>query len=422
MSVSFSIFGACVSRDIFPANDKNYTISRYVSFSSPMSAFQKAGKQTLSQDELSDYKEAAFSKRCLLLDFNKTAFDYLFEVKSDYFILDILDSRMDLLQKDTQIVTYANIIRFNIDKFESFLPGIKRVSPFSFSIEQWYACMDWLCEKILEQYRPRQIILHEYRMALDYIDKDGTLQKCKDPKKNNEINIFIQKLYDRCENNLKGCHIVRSPDKIPAFAGHKWGLHPLHFYNAYYEYAHEAIGIITGNGKKKKKRRTFLEDILLKRLLKKYNSKCEDDREILLKKTYEKNISSLRYESKKLTKYSNHFLYIIQNYENTMKYIEKFCREKDIHSIALWGDFLVSQALAFFLNKNKISLSYIVSNWNNHTAETVYPTDSENFPPVDAVVICDVMANQMTIQKIASKFSCPTYFIYDILPMESENK
>ena len=101
-NTTFSIMGSCVSRDIFSINDcQEYTINRFIQSVSPISASVSPvidmDYQDLIVEVIDNFNITSFYKRCFSLGITGKAFDYLFEVPSDYLIIDMSCCRFDLI-------------------------------------------------------------------------------------------------------------------------------------------------------------------------------------------------------------------------------------------------------------------------------------------------------------------------------------
>ena len=257
---SFNILGACVSRDaanLLVEKDK-IQVLQYSAFSSLLSLTSQECETVIDMDDLvkRNYKNQGFKLRCMIHDINNTALDYAFEKESDYLILDIIDARYTLLRKQNYFVTETETVRFNIDKLKEDygFDTYERVSPFTIDDEIWTKAVDILCEKVSKHYSPRQIILHEYLGSEKIIDMSDSgeydsIRLFHDKMLNlvRNYNALCKKLYAMIEERLSGCHIIKSLNNTVAVSDHKWGVDPGHYHNLYYEYAAEAIEIITRN-------------------------------------------------------------------------------------------------------------------------------------------------------------------------------
>ena len=203
-----------------------------------------------------------FHVRCTLADINKDVLNYLFEKKSDYVIIDILDVRLPLLKKDNHIVTVTGTFKKN----EEYLNGkfafdtYERLLPSDITDEQWYENVDKLCGLLLRHYTPNQIILHKFYGVTEYANDTAVVSfKKTDIDAIHNYNLICTKLYHRLEDNIRGCHSIEFPNNVFALAKHKWGLTPLHYDDLYYEYGSRAIEIILHNFSEEKEKELLRE-------------------------------------------------------------------------------------------------------------------------------------------------------------------
>ncbi|MDO4156817.1 MAG: SDR family NAD(P)-dependent oxidoreductase [Oscillospiraceae bacterium] len=248
-----SILGDCVSRDLFAMQrPDDYIIEQYVSFASPMSLVSEPPQNgfVLDLDKLSLKKESAFSRRCLKLDCDKAAFSYLAQKKSEWLVMDLADARFSIAKFYKSGATFSISNDFNLHKMEleEMLQekSIKKLCT-EFSEEEWEQAIQRFLGEVLKLYQPEQIIFHEHYNVLDYISKDGKITPFlpKNISMRKVQNALLKKLNTIAKERLKGCHLLQMPDYVMANAKHKWGLHPLHYVNLYYEYAARAVDVIT---------------------------------------------------------------------------------------------------------------------------------------------------------------------------------
>ncbi len=410
MKKTVNILGSCVSRDLFPS-DTEYEIGQYVSFSSPMSMYQPAGKRVMTMDEIEDFvKTSKFALRCLMLDHNKKTFDYLSEKNSDYLILDIADVRMNLAKYADGFTTHANSILLNAERFTKRFGAYQKLTALDFSEQEWYDCIDWFCEQILKLYTPQQIILNEFYMAADFRSKDHRIKTFTEKYRISSKNALLKKMYDRCKAHFAGCHVISPPEHLLADSYQKWGLHPMHFHKYYYDYAYEAVQLIMEQVPE--------ETVQLEALRRLYSERFAHLRTRLEQNNVQKQLKEAEYSKKKLAKYGEHFCELVENYAQHQEQAAAFCRTHGIRSVACWGDFLTTRVLLTFLEQAGVKLDYIIGAWTHHKEVPLYATNLDQYPKTDAIIICDVMASDNLMEKIAAKSSCNVYSIYDILPMQ----
>lgn len=209
--------------------------------------------------DLENYKGTYFSKRAMALDVNKEVFDYVFEKKSDYFMIDIADARADMLEKDGHYITVLNEVSANKESLykDYGLDTYKTVHSSEITDEQWNRSIDEICSRLSAHYPPDKIIINKFFGVEDYVEQDE-IKRFPNPrfKKYNEL---LNKLYARLEANLKGCEIIEFPNYVTADRFHKFGRYELHYHNYYYEYGAKAVEIIISESDDSKKQEKLKE-------------------------------------------------------------------------------------------------------------------------------------------------------------------
>lgn len=243
---SFNIWGACVSRDILQKEvlAGNYEVKRWISFISPITAFTEPYKDEFDVSAMP--WGTGFFRRNMQSDIDKDYFKYLFAEPSDYIIVDMVDSRMDIVEHEKCMLTVSNQIGFNWDYINNlFGEGYwKRMKMSDFSEKTHCLYASKVADKILEKYRPDQIILHIHYGVKEILDKEKNVirhfpeEKCAEVSEYNYLN---KKINDMLEEKFKGCHVIRFPDNVLADGNHQWGLLPLHYERLYYEYGERAM-------------------------------------------------------------------------------------------------------------------------------------------------------------------------------------
>ncbi|MCM1167897.1 MAG: DUF6270 domain-containing protein, partial [Ruminococcus sp.] len=210
--------------------------------------------QKINEDMLEKYELPGFHKNCLKRDFNKETLDYIFAKKTDYLIIDTLNSRLNLLEKDGHTVAFTNrlfVDPVNREKLmhDFGLEDYKLKSAYDdIGDDEWTACYERLFAEILKYYTKNQIILLEFYGIEKYLIKDKTRIEIfpssliDDAKRYNSL---AKKLNEMIKTVFAGIHVVEFPENVLSIEGHRWGTYPLHYMDEYYEYSAKAIGIIT---------------------------------------------------------------------------------------------------------------------------------------------------------------------------------
>lgn len=186
------ILGTCILRDTLSfSSDSGYTIDRFVQNVNPVSTVQakKLCNEGMDVTQSEAYKTGSMSrltkflKRNVILEINKQVFDYLFESKSDYLIIDVISLRLPLARfmsnGEEKLLTYFPTNKpiidelieegyFSADEFDivssedEYFPLIEKYLPI-------------YIDKILEQYPVDKIILVEAYPTRFYLSKNKTL-------------------------------------------------------------------------------------------------------------------------------------------------------------------------------------------------------------------------------------------------------
>lgn len=284
--ISFNVFGDCVSRDILTPiiNRGEVQVLQYLAFSSPLSVASAKPEQQISLDNIERFEGPAFNRRCMLLDYNNTCLDYLFKKKSDYLIIDFLDSRCPLLKKGDHYITQSVTFRKNLNNFKSFfdIENYSNIDVFEdIREEQWEYAIKYICEEIQKRYSPSQIIINKHYACSKFCAKGGLFDFAhKDNEKMDfskvdafyynsygigKTNELADLLFNIASRNLRGCHIINFPKNIIADSNHTWGFNPLHYTSVLYEYGSKAIEIICERNSEAEEQRKLAE------LLEKYS-------------------------------------------------------------------------------------------------------------------------------------------------------
>lgn len=253
--MTFNIYGCCVSREPVEALLKkrnDVIVNQYVAFINPVSLCSPKNTKQINIEDLNDLPTHNFRKRNLYLDINGKAFEYLFAKESDYIIIDTWDFRLPMIQKDDCYITIDPVtIHRNASTNSKFgWNDHKHIFYYDVTDEQYNTAIDKLCEKVLEHYRPEQIILMDSYAVTNYFDeaeKKIYFYKQADLDAIDMLNARVKAHIDRLKNNFGNCHCITFPskDKVYGASDAKWGIMWLHYWDLYYEYAANAIDIVT---------------------------------------------------------------------------------------------------------------------------------------------------------------------------------
>lgn len=262
-----------------------------------------------------------------------------------------------------------------------------------------------LLDKLLELYRPEQIVLNCFYGAERYITKQGTLKKFAPVAIDffKKWNSFSDKLKLLCVKKLHTCHIINPPDNLIADASHHFCLHPLHYHKLYYEYAAKAMNVI----------------------LQSYTSNEEEFRLAALKELYSEKFATLRTEVEsyniRLEKdkwqicaasFSTLILNNSLTFDEEMTFqLQNLFLTKSYKHIAIYGDTEITKVLLHILKNTDIVVDYIVENASKPVpgvkTKNRNPAD---YPDCDIMLIADI-ASYGDIKTKLEKLKVPFPFV-----------
>lgn len=208
--MKFDIFGSCVTRDAFSYLDKDNLLGRYLARSSISSIKSKVAKNIVPN------LTSQFQNKLVNIDLNKSHLEIINNSSSNYCILDFIDERFNIAKFGDTLITLS---------YEALqVPEIKEISEIiKFDCDEKF---DLFCEGInyLKTHTSKNIIVNKvYLSEVDINNNDIT----KDFKYIDELNSYLEKLYDYCSHlSLEEITYNKSYKADP---NHKWGLAPFHY-------------------------------------------------------------------------------------------------------------------------------------------------------------------------------------------------
>ena len=254
-----SVIGSCPCRDLFEGAEE-FTFHTDIRFVSVISMMSNSVDTKICIDDLSK-KAGIFNgnwyKKNLVNDFNKVVFDSLAERHGDYLIVDLAESRLPLAdiefangQKLT--VTYSTCFKshYLANLKDSKLKGAKLSfrNPIDISDDEWRDSIKRMVKEIKKIFDEEKIILIENMPTNYYLDNAGGLRPYVTYFHRNNIDIcelLLPKLYQMFKEECPKCKVIEMPRNTLGLQKHKWGNHPFHFTNSYYEYLLDCVRAIT---------------------------------------------------------------------------------------------------------------------------------------------------------------------------------
>lgn len=385
--IKLAILGSCITRDAIETNIARYDVERYVTFISPYT-IQDGKTFDIPQENFSKSGISNFVYRCLSLDAEKKALSYIKAAECEWLILDMTTLQSPIFEwDDGQIISQPHQSNKCIPSIMSFFNKPPKV------YECWELPQDLLhdrvyrmCRELLKIFKPDKIIFNESYGAYEYISKGGMLIPFNSSirEKFGKINDIYSVCYQIAKECLNGCHIILPINNIVGSETHKWGLHPLHYCDKYYEYAEKAISIIT------QKYAREMEDEKLEFLQQLYCEKFATLREKAMS-------NNIRADRDKWQAYSTSFKSLILNNQLTIdgNLILQFQNEllkKDYRHISIYGDTEITKVLCKVLGGgNTVSIDYIVENADKPVPgfKTINRNPAE-YPNCDIMLVADI--------------------------------
>ncbi len=239
--VSVSIFGSCVSRDLFEYNPaSNLKLDLYFARQSIVSAVS----DQIPFDDNEIFLESNFQKKQIIYDFNKSAIGMLKDKASDYLIIDLVDERFPLIKIAGSYATRSEaLVRSGlIDKSETVIEKEEYAdacgnTSYRVDDKDIREYLDIFCNEILHIFEPERIILHIVKGAEFYYDKDLVIRRFEPNTAGyfRKLNRMWQFMYEYLCERLSGCICIDVSPRYLADEKHVWGLSPIHFQKEYYE-------------------------------------------------------------------------------------------------------------------------------------------------------------------------------------------
>lgn len=264
---TISVIGSCACRDLFEKdNGENFSFHTDFRFMSPISMLSSP-VDFIHADYDSFVKDVKvvngkWYRKNLLNDINKTAFKALHENHGEFLVLDFAESRISLAEiswpnkEDKLLVSYSTSFRahynasFKKNIFKDI--NIRITNPLSYDDECWKKTIKEFSNELKSIFQEEKIILIKNMPATSFVDYEGMLRPYYSRDHFNSIllcNLLLEKLNRFFIDCCPRCSVIEIPDHALGYQKHKWGNHPFHFTEIYYDYLLECVKKITSEDK-----------------------------------------------------------------------------------------------------------------------------------------------------------------------------
>lgn len=340
---TISVIGSCVCRDLFEKDTENFSFHTDVRFSSPISMLASPVEGVVASFD--SFKKnvptvnGKWYKKNLINDINKTAFSALQERHGDYLILDFAESRISIadisLNNKKNHLLVSNSVSFRAHYNASFKKGLLKnskittINPLDYDDNSRKQIIHNFKENILKIFKEENIILIKNMPAKYYVDRYGCLKPYYSKDHFESIcccEILLPKLYDMWIQECPKCKVIEIPEHALGSQTHKWGNHPFHFTEEYYDYLLDCVKsiILDNNVGKTKALFNNYETIFKKRYLNalnktaKYIPNSNDFTSLDLLKEYEE-FNSLGRKQKLLISFAIDKKHCLKNFKRIKK-------------------------------------------------------------------------------------------------------
>lgn len=266
---SISVIGSCVCRDLFEKdNGKNYSFHTDIRFSSPISMLAPSVDFIKAYFDCFKKKVPTVNgnwyKKNLINDINKTSFDALNEKHGEYLVLDFAESRISLaniIWKDRkEKLLVSNSVSFrahysiNLKKNIFKNTSLEIINPLEYDDVFWKQTIFDFSKELKKIFDETKIILIKNKPGRMYLDSAGLIHPYYSKDHFESImlcDVLLDKLYNWFVEFCPKCIVIEIPEFALGDQKHKWGNHPFHFVDIYYEYLLKCVNAIVLEDNKK---------------------------------------------------------------------------------------------------------------------------------------------------------------------------
>jgi hypothetical protein len=226
-----AIIGSCVTRDGLTASvpvDVVYYRAR-------TSALSQLAKPTILDDAMIAQRPG-FVQSCIRTDFRKDLYKGLSASKPDYVLVDYIDERFDLLERDDELVVKSDdmvLVNLHLElKNRGFAERDFRSRLESTNVGAYRSAI----EAILRVVPCSRIIIHKAMCAFTYLDRNRQIVSFSPERKavfearNAVINGILSSLADLIGPD----NVIDLNGTFHADENHRWSLAPFHYEPSYY--------------------------------------------------------------------------------------------------------------------------------------------------------------------------------------------
>jgi Family of unknown function (DUF6270) len=233
-----SIFGSCITRDVFRLFPDDAEVASYHSRSSLISLMSPP----LEVDDSGTEWPSSFARKVVLADFRKLFFEDLEAAAPDVLVVDLMSERFDLLRAPGTYVTRSwELVSSGLAARCAY--RLERVARETETMHQtWLEQSRRFADVLQSRFPELPVILHKAYWTSRY--REGTRIRRFSHDWQSWItrrNLMLDACHEHLERLLPGLTVVEARQAYVADPGHHWGLGTSHYEAAYYDDVREQM-------------------------------------------------------------------------------------------------------------------------------------------------------------------------------------
>lgn len=222
--MKISIFGSCVTRDVYRVAGITNVNFNYHARTSVISQMSRPVLEFIDKINL----ESGFQKRMVMNDVQKGFNDTILD--SEILIIDFVDERFDLVRYgDSYLLRSVEFLNSGLEASYRF----EKIPRFQEPTHKlWESSLEIFVSRLVSIIPVDRIVLHEAYWADSFLNQDGVIERFDNPEQIKKNNAMLKRYYERFKSFCPGLKIVSS--KPIGDVRHTWGKSPVHYTDAYY--------------------------------------------------------------------------------------------------------------------------------------------------------------------------------------------
>jgi Family of unknown function (DUF6270) len=233
-----SIFGSCITRDVFRLFPGDAEVASYHSRSSLISLMSPP----LEIDDTGTAWPSNFARKVVLADVRKLFFEDLEAAAPDVLIIDLMSERFDLLRaRETYVTRSWELVSSALAARSGY--RFQRVARETQAMHQtWLEQSRRFADVLESRFSELPVILHKAYWTHRYREGTGIRRFPREWRSwTSRRNAMLDAFHEHLERVLPRLAVVEARKAYVADPDHRWGLGASHYEGAYYEDVREQM-------------------------------------------------------------------------------------------------------------------------------------------------------------------------------------